>query len=273
MVFRKNAFNEILEHGKNLLLKLNFWYLYHFTSGRLLNVTALFFDWTFMGIYVWYCRVSTKEQGMSGLWIAAQQQSIENYVNAIGGSLHAQVFTEVESGKNNQRPELWKAIEICKKMNATLLIAKIDRLSRNLTFISSLMDSQVKFKAVDMPEADNFTIHIFAALAQKERELISERTKAALAQRKVQGYQLWTPENLTSEAIEKGRRIRMENALSDWNNRRASSLILLYRKEEMSFACIAEKLNENGYQTRKWKLFSPMTLKRLFDRYRPALIS
>jgi len=216
--------------------------------------------------YVWYCRVSTQEQGMSGLWIAAQQQSIESYTKAVGGSLHPLIFTEIESGKNNQRPELWKAIEMCKEIQATLLIAKIDRLSRNLTFISSLMDSKVKFKAVDMPEADNFTIHIFAALAQKERELISERTKAALAQRKAQGYQLWTPENLTPEAIEKGRRIRMENAHNDLNNKRATSLIVLYRKEKLSYASIAQRLNENGYQTRRGKAFTAMTVKRLFDR-------
>lgn len=176
------------------------------------------------------------------------------------------MFTEAESGKNNQRPELWKAIELCKELQATLLIAKLDRLSRNLTFISSLMVSQVKFKAVDMPEADNFTIHIFAALAQKERELISERTKVALAQRKAQGLSLGSPQNLTPTAIEKGRRVRMENAKNDVHNKRATSLILLYRKQQLSFAAIAQALNENGYQTRRGNAFTAMAVKRLYDR-------
>ena len=83
-----------------------------------------------------------------------------------------------------------QAIALAKETDSILLIAKLDRLSRNLTFISSLMDTKVKFKAVDMPEADNFTIHIFAALAQKEREMISDRTKKALQQKKAQGVKL-----------------------------------------------------------------------------------
>lgn len=114
-----------------------------------------------------------------------------------------ELFIEIESGKKNARPILMEAIAACKTHDTILLIAKLDRLSRNLHFITELMESHVAFKAVDMPEADNFTIHILAALAQKEREMISARTKAALAILKKNGKNLGTPANLTAAARRK----------------------------------------------------------------------
>jgi DNA invertase Pin-like site-specific DNA recombinase len=172
----------------------------------------------------------------------------------------------VESGKNDSRPKLQIAIHACKMEQATLLIAKLDRLSRNLTFISTLMDSGIPFKAVDMPEADNFTIHIFAALAQKEREMISMRTKLALQERKRQGIKLGTPANLSHSARIKGREASKRKALENPRNRQASELIALLRKEDLPFSQIADRLNQAGYLSSQGKTFHAKTAWRLYQR-------
>ena len=125
--------------------------------------------------YIAYFRVSTSKQGHDGLGIEAQKLSISRF----GGNVIAE-FTEVESGKNNQRVELDKAIKLAQKEDATLLVARLDRLSRNLHFITTLMETRVKFKCVDNPHMDSLTIHIFAAMAQSERERISKNTKNGL---------------------------------------------------------------------------------------------
>lgn len=124
-------------------------------------------------------------------------------MSATQGELYEHIYSEIESGKNDNRQELIKAVQKCKELDAILIVAKIDRLSRQVTYISSLIDNNFKFKAVDMPEADIFTIHVIVALAQKELQLISERTMLALAQLKAKGVKLGTPENLTLEAIRK----------------------------------------------------------------------
>ena len=132
------------------------------------------------GRFVAYYRVSTDKQGQSGLGLDAQRQAVMNYLN--GGPWRlVDKFTEVESGKRNARPELQKALAACRKHKAKLVIAKLDRLSRNLAFIATLMDSNVEFIAADNPHANRLTVHILAAVAEHERGAISERTKAALA--------------------------------------------------------------------------------------------
>ncbi len=131
-----------------------------------------------MNTFVCYYRVSTQKQGQSGLGLEGQRVTVQKF--CAEGRIIGE-FTDVESGKKDNRPELLKAIDAAKQHGATLVIAKLDRLSRNLTFISSLMDSGAKFVCCDMPQANEFTIHIFAALAQQERKMISERTKAGLA--------------------------------------------------------------------------------------------
>lgn len=216
--------------------------------------------------YIGYCRVSTKQQGSSGLGLQSQQKSVLGFIQARDGELIEPMYVEVESGSKNERPELQKAIAKSIKLDATLVIAKIDRLSRNLTFISSLMDTKVKFKAVDMPEADNFTIHIFASLAQKEREQISDRTKKALAEKKALGFKLGTPENLTNEARQKGVTTIKENAQNNKANRQATEMIAMYRKQGLSFQKIANKLTDLGYKTRRGKDFGKSSVKMLFDR-------
>src|SRR5437773_11124177 len=132
------------------------------------------------GKFVAYFRVSTDRQGRSGLGLDAQRKSVLDYLDGGRWSLIAE-FTEIESGKRNDRPELEKALAACRKQKAKLVIAKLDRLSRNLAFIATLMDSAVEFIAVDMPEANKLTVHILAAMAEHEREQISKRTRDALA--------------------------------------------------------------------------------------------
>jgi len=129
--------------------------------------------------FVAYYRVSTDHQGIEGNGIAAQRRAVEDYLNGGKWKLIAE-FTEVESGKRSDRPELEKALAICKKRKAKLVIAKLDRLSRNVHFISGLMERKIDFVASDMPSANAFMINIYAAVAQEERRMISERTKAGL---------------------------------------------------------------------------------------------
>ena len=144
------------------------------------------------GKFVAYFRVSTDRQGKSGLGLEAQREAVLGYLNGGSWELIAE-RTEVESGKHADRPRLAEALAICKKHKAKLVIAKLDRLSRNLAFIAALMDSGVEFIAVDNPHANKLTIHILAAVAQHEREAISERTKAALAAAKARGVELGNP--------------------------------------------------------------------------------
>jgi DNA invertase Pin-like site-specific DNA recombinase len=141
------------------------------------------------GKFVAYYRVSTDKQGQSGLGLDGQRQAVMNYLNGGPWRLVAE-HTEVESGKRNARPELQKALAACRRHKAKLCIAKLDRLSRNLAFIATLMDSGVEFVATDNPHANKLTIHILAAVAEHEREAISQRTKAALAAAKARGKKL-----------------------------------------------------------------------------------
>jgi len=133
-----------------------------------------------------YYRVSTKKQGKSGLGLKAQSDAVRLYKRIHKINL-AKEFVEIESGKKNKRPVLKDALEYCKKENTLLLIAKLDRLGRNVAFISSLMESKVDFVAVDNPEASPLLLHILAAIAEHERQAISTRTKEALQVAKKKG--------------------------------------------------------------------------------------
>ena len=142
------------------------------------------------GAFIAYYRVSTTRHGKSGLGLEAQRSAIMTYLNGGNWDL-IEEFTEVESGKRvKNRPALVAALAACKKHDATLVIAKLDRLARNVAFVSSLMESKVKFVIVEMPDANKFTIHIIAAVAEHEAEQISERTKAALSAAKARGVKL-----------------------------------------------------------------------------------
>jgi DNA invertase Pin-like site-specific DNA recombinase len=148
--------------------------------------------------FVSYLRVSTDAQGASGLGLEAQREAIERHLRSVGGKAVAE-FVEVESGKRDDRPEIAAAISACRTRRATLIIAKLDRLARNVAFISNLMEAGVDFVACDNPHATRLTIHILAAVAEHEREMISTRTKAALTAAKARGVRLGNPRLLAGD--------------------------------------------------------------------------
>jgi DNA invertase Pin-like site-specific DNA recombinase len=151
--------------------------------------------------FVSYYRVSTQKQGRSGLGLEAQKAAVETYLRAHAG-VELASFTEVESGKNAvNRPQLQAALLRCRQTRATLLVAKLDRLSRNASFLMSLKDSGVQFEALDVPGANTLTVGVMALMAQQERELISARTKAALAARRARGLPLGTNRDMTAYAL------------------------------------------------------------------------
>ena len=160
------------------------------------------------GKFVTYYRVSTTKQGQSGLGLEAQKEAVQQYLNGGAWEVVGE-FVEVETGKGSdaleKRPQLREALAVCKKQKARLLIAKLDRLARNVHFVSGLMESKVKFVAIDIPEANDLTIHIMAAFAEHEAKRISERTKAALAASKARGTKLGAagPSNLKRNVEER----------------------------------------------------------------------
>jgi DNA invertase Pin-like site-specific DNA recombinase len=207
---------------------------------------------------VTYTRVSTKRQGQSGLGLEAQEAAIQNYIqeqsaDVVGG------FVEIESGKKSNRVELAKAIALAKKTKSKLVVAKLDRLARNLHFISGLLQSKVDFVALDFPEANTFTIQIMAALAEQEARLISERTKAALAAAKKRGVILGAH----------GRKLADENIASadKWAASISDSLLSVIEScRKKTLQNVANKLNKKGITTRTGKTFAPTTVMNLMKR-------
>jgi DNA invertase Pin-like site-specific DNA recombinase len=207
-----------------------------------------------------YLRVSTREQGTSGLGLEAQRRAVDVFCESHGYQVTA-TFQDVESGKHNARPGLAAALTAAKAAGATLIIAKLDRLSRNAAFIMTLRDSGVDFIAADMPEANTLTVGIMALLAQQERELISTRTLAALAELKARGVKLGSPEHLTDEARAKGR--AAHSAAARLNANSAFTHAVAYRAAGWTLQRIAEQLNQAGARTRRGKAFTPTTVLRL----------
>lgn len=220
--------------------------------------------------YAAYYRVSTQKQGVSGLGLQAQQDTVKRFIGSSGNLLVE--FTEVESGKNDKRTELQKAIAFAKAHNATLVIAKLDRLSRNAGFIFQLRDSNVDFTCCDIPDANTMTIGIFALLAQQEREMIAERTKKALQAKKDKGFILGKPENFTNEMRAKGRQAHHDKAIANENNRRAYSMIQLLRSQKATYRCIAEKLNTSGFTTSTGKKFHANSVRQIETLFGKSLV-
>lgn len=197
-------------------------------------------------VFVAYYRVSTDRQGQSGLGLEAQAAAVAGYVARTAGRLAAEV-TEIESGKKSDRPELARALALCRRTKAVLLIARLDRLSRNVAFISNLMESGVDFRAVDMPEASRLTIHILAAVAEHERGMISARTKAALAAAKARGKKLGAPNPEREKATAANVAAADRFASTHW------PLIETLREEGQSYRAIAREMNERKLRTRTGK--------------------
>ena len=216
--------------------------------------------------YIAYYRVSRKEQGISGLGLAAQRTSVTAYAKAQDGII-IEEYTEVETGTNKrERIEIHNAINRAKQEGAVLIIAKLDRLARNVSFVSSLMDAGIEFVAVDMPTANNFTIHIFSARAEQEAKLISSRTKNALAELRSSGVALGTPKNLDNAARAKGVQKIRENATNNDRNRQAQSVIISCKEKGMSYRKIADYLNQLNFKTRYGNEFMASTVHQLYSR-------
>lgn len=198
--------------------------------------------------FVAYYRVSTDRQGQSGLGLDAQRSAVATFVTG-RGDLVAE-FTEIESGRKNDRPQLAAALDLCRQKRAVLVIAKLDRLARSVAFISNLMESGVEFVAVDMPSVNRLTLHILAAVAEHEREMISQRTKAALAAAKARGTKLGNPRpemaRIGAAWVEQSARFRAGLA----------PLVVSLRQQGMSLRQVAAELNARGIRTmrgRKWQ--------------------
>ena len=219
--------------------------------------------------YIAYYRVSTQQQGRSGLGMEAQQQAVRSFLK--DEHLLKAEFTEIESGKRDTRPQLTAAIAQAQQIGATLLIAKLDRLSRNAGFIFALRDSGVKFLAVDMPDANHLTVGILAVIADHERQAISDRTKAALSALKARGVQLGRPDNLTAAARAKATDVIRKNAYNHPQNKRAGAYALSMHQQGKSLSRIAQNLNEHGFTTRRGKQFHAMQVKRLIKCYEVSL--
>ena len=220
--------------------------------------------------YVSYLRVSTQKQGYSGLGIKAQKEIIQNYLR--GAAPIAAEYIEVESGRktDKERPQLRSALEHCRKEGATLIVAKLDRLARNVSFLSSLLENDVEIVFCDFPQANKMVLHILAAISQYEAELIATRTKQALAAKKARGTKLGNPEHLLNkhrEAVANSNRTNREKARINPNNKRAVAFLKVLVSQEYTYKQMAEILNREGFVTSQGFQFTPSTVYKLIKRY------
>lgn len=209
--------------------------------------------------YVSYLRVSTQRQGISGLGIEAQRTAVEQYLYQSQGTL-LQEYVEIETGGGRARPILVQSISLCRRTKATLLIAKLDRLARNVAFVSSLMESGIEFVAADAPYANRLMIHILAAFAEHERTLISERTKAALAAAKARGTRLGANGTRLAD--------QHRNAARQFAETMGPAVIQAVSRGATTLSQIAGELNLAGHATREGACWSPSTVQRLLGRLR-----
>jgi DNA invertase Pin-like site-specific DNA recombinase len=217
--------------------------------------------------YVAYFRVSTEKQGRSGLGLEAQREYVERFLAERGG-LVVGTFTETESGKLNDRPELAAAMLRCRQTRATLLVAKLDRLSRSAALITSLQESGARFIAADQPEMNETVVGIMAVIARTERIAISERTKAALAARKARGLSLGTPRDLSAyqpRASKLGNAVKAAKA--DAHARDIMPMIDAAKTEGAGTLWkIAEYLNEGGATTTRGAAWTACAVQRVIRR-------
>ncbi len=218
-----------------------------------------------------YYRVSTKGQGESGLGLEGQTAAVEAFARGRGADI-VRAYTEVETGKRADRPELTRALAHARRTRATLVIAKLDRLARNVAFTANLMDAGVDFVACDNPHANRLTIHILAAVAEDEARRISDRTKAALAAYKARGGVLGAARpdgrRLTPEDGVRGREkageVRRANARAAVAD--LAPLMAELRAEGLSLRAIAARLNDEGHTTRWGAAWNPMQVARVLER-------
>ncbi|MGD0420315.1 MAG: recombinase family protein [Xanthobacteraceae bacterium] len=215
------------------------------------------------GRFVAYYRVSTQSQGRSGLGLAAQQKAVRDFLDGGHWKLIAE-FTEVESGKRFDRPKLAEAMRVAKRHKATLVIAKLDRLARSVAFISDIMEGDVEFVAVDMPMANRLTVHILAAVAEHEREMISQRTKSALAAAKARGTLLGNRTNL--EVAQLKSRAARSNASAQFVQNVIPVIGQIQATGLTSLRDIAGALNARGVRSARGGEWQPTQVKRVLVR-------
>lgn len=223
--------------------------------------------------FVSYLRVSTAKQGHSGLGVEAQKAAIDNYLNG-GEWTITDEFIEIESGKNNDRPMLQEALKTCRMKGATLVIAKLDRLSRDAHFLLGLQKAGVEFTCADMPDANQMTVGIMALVAQQEREAISKRTKEALAAAKARGQKLGKPENFTDEHRAKGRAVAaqaIKTKAQEFATEVCTSYITPYQEEGLSLNKIAARLNDEGVLTARKGTWTARAVKNALEQYQRSL--
>jgi len=212
--------------------------------------------------YVLYLRVSSQEQGRSGLGLEAQERDIQLFLSNYAETPYEVLgkFVEVHSGKDNDRPQLLAAIQLAKEQKAVLVCSKLDRISRRVSFTSSLMeDRDLDFKVAQMPYADKFQLHIYAALAEQERDFISQRTKAALAAAKARGTKLGAP----IQHLDILSKARTDKAVKE--AQKVSGVILPLRKQGSSLRSICEVLNASGMRTSRGNAFHPSLVSRMLS--------
>lgn len=213
--------------------------------------------------YIIYRRVSTKEQGRSGLGLDAQDRDVALYLERFSPMPYEVLgtFTDILSGADNDRPEMGLALALARKSGATLLVSKLDRLSRKVSVVAALMDDKsVAFRVAQMPNADNFQLHIYAALAEQEREFISARTKAALSEAKARGAKLGGLRDKTMKrniAVKANARARAE---------KVAGLIVPLREAGKPLREIAEHLNRAGVATARGGQWQASQVKRILER-------
>ena len=221
--------------------------------------------------YILYLRASTQRQGQSGLGLEGQRLIAHRFIQSDDRILSE--YIEVESGRKNDRPEMARAIAQARAAGAVLLVAEMSRLARSVYFTSRLMEEKVRFKACDLPYADEFTINIMASVAQKAAKDISESTKRGLAAKKARGFQLGTPRNFTNATRLLGAQATRQRAQDNVTNKQARRMATLLRAGGATLAGIAADLNAHGFRTSRGKGFYKSTVQRLLGQEtKPASI-
>lgn len=206
--------------------------------------------------FIAYLRVSTQRQGQSGLGLEAQREAVEQYASRVAEPILG-TFTEVESGAQKDRPELAAALRECRRTKSVLLIARLDRLSRSLSFIAQLLEAGVEIRAADMPEANRMMLQMLAVFAEHERRLISERTKAALAAARARGVELGA----------NGRKLALLNKeTATVFAQSIAPIVLSLAARNMSMRGIADELNAIGIASREGCTWHPASVSRVLSR-------
>jgi DNA invertase Pin-like site-specific DNA recombinase len=215
--------------------------------------------------YIAYYRVSTQRQGRSGLGLAAQRKAVIDRLSGSGELISE--YTEVESGGRNDRPRLSEALAACRLHRATLIIAKLDRLARNVAFVSNLLEAGIEFEAVDFPQANRLTIHILAVVAEHEARMISDRTRLALAAAKARGVRLggFRGRAGTCNDLARARATRTDEAVRRASDLRGTILEIQHNGAQ-SLCAVASGLNQRGITAPRGGEWSASQVQRVLSR-------